>query len=264
MPPSTSIHDQLRAAREARGEDLASLAARVGMREAILCAIDEGRFDDLPAGIYGRAAIRAYAAGVGRDPAEVLAACEPLLRPIEDPVLGLAYLRGVRRPPAPAAAPAPGPAAAPGSDLDLLKVRRSRSDPGPGANRSLKALGAAGIDAAVVVLSLLALVAATTIFCGLRPSALENCAAGFAVMGIVFAITYFVCVGGVAGATLGEQLVGYAAATAGRLTLGDVRARALRAATIDARMLIDTGARITAWALRPHGRLQSSHSPSEG
>ena len=249
------IHEQLRAAREAGGHDLAALAARVGMRQAIVRAIDEGRFDDLPSGIYGRAAIRAYATAVGCNPADVLAACEPLLRPMEDPVARLAYLRGVRHH-APAAA-APG-AAEPGTVA-------STPEDTSGTGRALRSLAAAGIDAAVVVAALLAVIAATTMFCGLPPSGLgPGSAAGFGMMGVVLGLTYFACVGGVAGATVGEQLARTSAVTTGRLRLGDVLARAVHCATIDVRAIVESGERVAAWALRPHGRLQSSHSPSEG
>ncbi len=234
MQRSISIHQQLHAAREARGEDISTLSARVGVREHILRAIDEGRFDDLPSGIYGRAAIRAYASAVGRDPLEVLAACEPLLRPMEDAMAGLAHLRGMRRP------------------------DRAKSAPPPLPHTARRVMAAA-IDAFVVMLSLLTVIAATSVL--LPVSSLGSDAAdGFGLMGVMLAITYFVCVGGVAGATLGEQLVHAGNALPGPITVRNLVARALRAATVDARAIVEAGTTVAAWALRPHARLQSSPS----
>lgn len=233
------IHEQLRHAREARGEDLAALAARVGMREHVLRAIDEGRFDDLPAGIYGRAAIRAYAGAVGRDPAEVLAACEPSLRPLEDPVATLAVCYGVG-----------GRSRQPGASP------RTRSDPEhahfrPGGGSAARRLAAAAIDAAIVTLALMAAIAATAVLCRLPASALGSGApAGFALMGLMLAITYFACVSGIAGATLGEQLARARTAVPGPITIRELASRAARGATIDARVIVEAGASLGARVAR--------------
>jgi hypothetical protein len=204
------------------------LAARIGMRQHLIRAIEEGRFDDLPAGIYGRAAVRAYAVAVGRDPAEVLTACEPALRPMEDPVAGLAACYGVQRP-APKAPPA---------------------DPENAARR----LAAAALDAVIVTLSLMAVVAATSVLCKLPASALgPGAPAGFALMGVVLAITYFACLGGIAGATVGEQLARAASAMpGGPITFSQLASRAVRSATIDARAIMDAGASVGARLARIH------------
>ena len=56
------VHERLRLAREARHEDLAAVAARSGVREHVLRALEDGRYGDLPSGLYGRTAVKAYAA----------------------------------------------------------------------------------------------------------------------------------------------------------------------------------------------------------
>src|SRR5215471_2795157 len=92
---SAAPNEQLRCARVQRGEDLATLSARTGLRVHYIRAIEEGRFADLPPGIYGRAAIRAFAAAYGLDPDTVLADCDALLPRVEDPIDALARVRGV-------------------------------------------------------------------------------------------------------------------------------------------------------------------------
>ena len=68
----TGLHEQLRLARERRGLSLATIARQWGIREANLELIEQDRFEDLPTGLYGRAAVRAYATAVGLPGDEVL------------------------------------------------------------------------------------------------------------------------------------------------------------------------------------------------
>src|SRR5947207_12068148 len=100
---SADPHEQLRCARAQRGEDLAALSARTGLRVHHIRAIEEGRLGDLPRGIYGRAAIRSFAAAYALDADAVLADCEVLLPRVEDPIDALARVRGI--------APSAGPTA---------------------------------------------------------------------------------------------------------------------------------------------------------
>src|SRR3954463_3515224 len=100
-----SVHERLRRARLLRGEDVPALARRIGVREKLLVAIDEGRFGDLPTGIYARTAVRLYAKGVALDVDEVMAACEALLPVQEDAVFARARLRGLK--PVPIRTPPP-------------------------------------------------------------------------------------------------------------------------------------------------------------
>ncbi|MBA3296720.1 MAG: helix-turn-helix domain-containing protein, partial [Acidobacteria bacterium] len=48
--------------------ELSELAARTAISPSVLAKIDEGRFAELPAGIYARSYVRSFAAEVGVDP----------------------------------------------------------------------------------------------------------------------------------------------------------------------------------------------------
>ena len=76
----------LHAARIAKGRDLASIRALTALSPGIIRKIDEGRFDELPGGLYARGYIRAFAGAVGLSPAETLKALEVLLPPAPDPL----------------------------------------------------------------------------------------------------------------------------------------------------------------------------------
>src|SRR5438105_1526934 len=96
MSGDVTVLERLRQAREATGCDLSALESRIRVRAAHLRAIEEGRFGDLPAGIYARSAVRALASACGLDPAEVLAACQDQLPSVEEPIRGLARVHGLR------------------------------------------------------------------------------------------------------------------------------------------------------------------------
>ena len=57
----TQLHERLRLARERRGMSLATIARQWGVREQNLVLIEQDRFEELPTGLYGRTAVRAYA-----------------------------------------------------------------------------------------------------------------------------------------------------------------------------------------------------------
>ena len=90
-------HERLRQARELRGWGIDELARRSGTRAHLLLAIERGSYDQLPSGLYGRAAIRSYAAAVGLNPDAVIAEVQPLLPVYEDPLDGLARRYGHAR-----------------------------------------------------------------------------------------------------------------------------------------------------------------------
>src|SRR5689334_119816 len=90
------VHERLRQARLARRLDLNVLAERIGVRAPLLQAIEAGRYDALPHGLYGRAAIRAFADALDFDADAILSQCIEQLTPPEDPIAGLARIRGVR------------------------------------------------------------------------------------------------------------------------------------------------------------------------
>jgi hypothetical protein len=83
------IETGLHRARIQRGIGLMDLAARTRLSPRVVQQIDEGRFAELPAGLYARAYVRAFAAEVGLEPAQVLAELEPILPSVEDPIDGL-------------------------------------------------------------------------------------------------------------------------------------------------------------------------------
>ncbi len=95
----TQLHERLRVARERRGMSLATIARQWGVREQNLVLIEQDRFEELPTGLYGRTAVRAYATAVGFPADEVLAEVIDRLRTPEDPLDGLARVRGLARQP---------------------------------------------------------------------------------------------------------------------------------------------------------------------
>lgn len=59
---------RLRQARESRGITLEQAEEATHIRRSLLEALEEGRFEELPAGVYGRGLIRNYASYLGLDP----------------------------------------------------------------------------------------------------------------------------------------------------------------------------------------------------
>jgi hypothetical protein len=241
------VHERLRQKRLERGDDLEVIAKRTGVREGLLRAIEQGRFSDLPRGIYGRAAIRTFAAEVGLDPMEVLADCDALLVPIDDQVDALARLRGVRHAPRPSV---PAEAAVQSTNEPFIVWRP---------------LAAAAIDGGIIMGLLGVLLLVTMIFCGAPPSAFQRMAApAFGLMGILLAGCYFICFAGIAGATVGERVSGISLGPdAAELRDGHaVLARAFRGVVRDAtciRTIGDTVGRVGgAW----HARMQSPTTPA--
>jgi hypothetical protein len=76
----------LHAARIAKGLDLARIGAMTALRPNIVQSLDEGRFDQLPGGLYARSYVRAFAKAVGLSPGETLEALELLLPAAPDPL----------------------------------------------------------------------------------------------------------------------------------------------------------------------------------
>lgn len=83
------IETRLHRARIDRGIDLSDLATRTRLSPHVLKKIDEGRFADLPAGVYARAYVRAFAAAVGLEPSEAVQELGDVLPPAENPLEGL-------------------------------------------------------------------------------------------------------------------------------------------------------------------------------
>jgi uncharacterized RDD family membrane protein YckC len=234
------VSQQLKSARMTREKDLATFARQVGISAHHLCAIEEGRFADLPAGIYGRSAVKSYATACGLDPAEMLGTVEPWLKGIDDPIFGLARLKGIR-------VPAPSAVA----DIPVIGIiSMVDADAGPA---NWRPLGAALIDALIVTALLLVVVLAALSALLVPVSALDHSSPAFGVMGVLLALGYYLCFGGVGGATVGERVMHVSRAPRQRtLTLHAVATRALQSASEDVRCLCSLGARVGRWlALSP-------------
>jgi transcriptional regulator with XRE-family HTH domain len=86
----------LKRAREARGLSSSDISGATRLSPRVIAALEDGRFASLPAGIYARRAVHAYARAVGLDPDEVLAEVGPLLPGAPLDLLVLAELRTSR------------------------------------------------------------------------------------------------------------------------------------------------------------------------
>jgi hypothetical protein len=215
------VHQRLRRVRIARGLSHATLAHQCALRVEWLQAIDEGRFGDLPSGLYGRSAVRRYAASLGLNPEEVLAACAPLLPLVEDPISALGRLRGLPAPPRRSDALA--------VHADKPQARRNEEELAatPCELPSWRLLAAAAVDA-IVVVGLLIAVVTCTVASGIPMSGLGGAATpAFALLTFVLGSCYFVVLGGIVGATAGEHVFGGRSETDGGRPL-DLRAVGVR------------------------------------
>jgi hypothetical protein len=180
----------MRLARQRRGLSLATIARQWGVRESNLQLIDQDRFEDLPTGLYGRAAVRAYATAVGLPGDEVLAEVQSRLRTPEDPIEGLARVRGMERP-------------QPRSFRDVLHV------PSPKVQLSSSARGhvANVIDGLVLLALDFVLLELTAVVAGVRATDVLRVAAPYMLaLFLIVTALYFVMLGGLARATVGSRL----------------------------------------------------------
>jgi len=69
-----NLGQQLRTAREAKGLSLAQVEAEIRVRERILAALESGEYAALPAPVYSRGFVRAYARFLELDPETAVAA----------------------------------------------------------------------------------------------------------------------------------------------------------------------------------------------
>lgn len=243
-------HELLKQARLALGVDHAAVARRTGVREPLLIAMESGRWDQLPHGLYARAAVRHYAKFLRLDADAIIRACEGSLPGFEDPIAGLARVRGlkpVRSEPLPATKPAE---AEPTTRLVEPRVHLDEVR-WPDRRRMGMVAAALAIDGALIAAPLLLAVAAAAVLNRVPPSALEHGAGAFGAFGALMALLYFLCFAGVGGATIGERLTGTAGHHATAVhTLAAVRDRALLAAFRDLRSIAALGVRIGRLTLR--------------
>jgi transcriptional regulator with XRE-family HTH domain len=224
-----AICERLKRARNALGEDLHSIAGRAGVAERQLRAIEDGRFNELPRGIYARSTIRSYAATLGLDPAEVLNACEPLLPALEEPLAAMGRLWGLR-PSRPAVIPG-------GSSSEPPAASQAARPP------DWRLFAAAALDAALIGAMLAIVIASAAIMAGVPIQALDRAAGAFGVMGLMLAGTYFTWLGGLCGVTAGNRAVKRRPFSQDLSSL-DLRAivtRACRCASSDLRFIWELG-----------------------
>jgi transcriptional regulator with XRE-family HTH domain len=183
-------HERMRQARERKGLSVIALADSAGLRTPVVDAIERGAFSELPSGLYGRSAVRAYAKAVGLDPDEILPEVSAELRLPEDPLEGLVRVHGLR--PRPKREPAP---AVPCWEAQELEDREWRF------------AAASAIDGALLISHTTVLVQLTAVAAGTGVADVIH-AAGPALVLIVaiVAVTYFVLLGGVRNATFGCRL----------------------------------------------------------
>ena len=180
--------ERLRLAREASGLDLPFLEECTRVRQHLLSSLETGRFDELPAGLYARSVVRAYAQAVGLNPDEILAELIPFLPGVEDPIDGLARVRGVER-------EAPKPAAGGGIV-------------GPVAP-PLRVAVATALDSSVLAAIDVCVLASSAALCGVTVGRLLEFAlpAMLLLWGLIAGL-YFLLLGGLAGATPGTWVSG--------------------------------------------------------
>jgi transcriptional regulator with XRE-family HTH domain len=236
------VHERLRQARLAKRLDLHVLAERIGVRAQLLEAIETGQYDALPHGLYGRVAIRAFADALDFDADAILRQVGDQLIPVEDPIAGLARIRGVRPQVAVDSAVFAWPSFA-GVRPQWLSWAGVR----PHVDRLVAHLGDVGqapywrglaataIDGGISLILLMILVAVTVTLFG-RPVLSAAAGPAFGVVGLLLAATYFGVFGGIGGQTPGARVAGVkAVAPAGApIDLAGVVTRTIRAATRDA------------------------------
>jgi transcriptional regulator with XRE-family HTH domain len=199
------VHDTaLRRARLARGLTVDDVAARTRISARFVVLLDEGRYHELPAGLYARAYVRAFAAATGVDPDAAVARLEPLLPAVADPVGALREsFRG---------APDEPPLSADlGRIWNTLRTRAEASLAGPAARDPLPDLVArsAGAVADTLVLTVVNAVLLTiaAVFCDVGLAELLQHAGGAsAVFCALTAMLYYVILAGIGGRTPGSRL----------------------------------------------------------
>ena len=183
-------------ARRARGLSLRNIANTTRLSLRHVKAIDEGRFADLPVGIYARAYVRAVADVVRLDAAE-LENILSLLPPAVDP-------------------------------LPVLKEAGERRHPPNGAFEMARVCAAASVDSLLLLVINAAVVVVVGAACGLSVGTLLTTAPGpLAVLCGTTWVLYFVLLAGIQGRTAGQYLCGLPYRHPGApLNLGEILQRA--------------------------------------
>jgi transcriptional regulator with XRE-family HTH domain len=204
------LHERLRRERQRRGLTTAALARTCGVREHNLVLIELDKFEELPTGLYGRNAVRCYAAALGVPADEALAEVIERLRTPEDALEGFARIRGMKS----SARPRP-------VEADAVVVAPRLGQAGQGI--AWRPFAASAIDGALLVgIDLLLLVLTARVA---RVPTAEILRIGMPPMLVLCAVIaglYFLLLGGIGRATIGTRLV-HLPASAAMLDGVDVR-----------------------------------------
>ncbi|MBA2258525.1 MAG: helix-turn-helix domain-containing protein [Acidobacteria bacterium] len=198
------LHD----ARIEKNIPLAALSARTFLSPTIVRKIDEGRFDELPPGLYARSYVKSFAAEVGLDPGDALKAVEHLLPGAPDPLPVMRELKGPTVTDRFLAMAARFRTREGAWRLPERDVREEHDDPGlehgvSAFQQQLVRLGCATVDAMVLLAMNGAVVLVVAIGTGLSPSSLLRQPFALATLCAVPTVLYFVLFGGIAGRTPG-------------------------------------------------------------
>ena len=193
----------LHRARVARSMDLSRVSAITALSPWIVRKIDDGRYEELPGGLYARSYIRAFAEAVGINPEEALKDVEALLPGAPDP---LPTLREK-------SAPTPGELLRAQVHSCLTSARTAlRSVDASLLERQgldLRRGAAAVFDAMVLALIGAATTALTAWVCGVGfVEILDQAGLALAVMLSLPVLLYFVLFQGVGGGTPGARVCG--------------------------------------------------------
>lgn len=205
--------DLLRSARLARGISLDQVMTETRMSPRVVHALDEGRFADLPAGLYARSYVRMFADVVGLD-REAVDQIVPLLPDTADPlpVIKQIVVEQVTR-------------------EARIRTRTLRT----GVAAAIDGLLLLGIEG--VALECGARVAGTTSVTLANTSAIP-----LALLFVALAAIYFLLLAGISGATPGARLCGVElVAPATKLDLRSIGRRARRACLIEASVVMTIG-----------------------
>lgn len=249
------LNERLRHARESRGATIEEVARAIGVRARLLELIEAGEYDQLPAGVYARSSVRAYASAMALNPDEAIAEVENRLQRPEDPLDGLARAKGYKRrpardaatePPSGAAAAAALPPPAPPASSVTAAPALAAFDPALEAPYAAVSTGprlrwasmqadwwrpllASAIDGALLGAIEIGLIWLTVLACGtgVGPT-LRVAGPAMALLFVLIASLYFILLGGVRNETLGTRLAGLRRAPSPGVALS-VRAVLVRA-----------------------------------
>ena len=264
--------ERMRRAREDLGLDLPALAERTRVRVHLLSAVEDGRFEELPRGVYARGVVRAYATAVGIDPNRAVTAVVAMLPELEDPLDGIARVRGFARQHESAAESGSEPAVRhpDAAAAGALAARLPTADPAvpvvvaPGAPirpwqpavqaaSFIDSLVLAGIGCILVVL--------ISLTAGMPVAELLDIAGpSVAILFLLIASLYFLLLAGIRGATVGTHLMRLAPErVAAPMTLGAAGRRAAAVVVRELSILVDLLLPLPA-ARVPGGRPAASRS----